>query len=698
MFQEIGIPQGEVIEEVAGEEGVLERIIDDVKEFSFTGYLEVTISNSRELNGLMAFRAGRPVLSVYVYRGDDVERVYTGSRAARFVWEDSVWTGSKIRVHGGVDPEEIESLFPGAEISQSQLSPPSSLPVPPRAWEEYGITEDDEVLSTLSDWADEGYDISKLVDRFEEKGELGRRDISYFRSNIDIMRELRRQVERMDTLGKERELESIKRRMVDPLMVSRVEDELRSLNREEGSLTLAEKQIRDEMDKKKMDEKVDEVYNLVLEYHRERDKEEGEVCEECSSPLDVEGTCPVCEVESGPGRPLNPKFTLDNFIAGPNNRFSKAAAESIAKEPGDSYNPLFIYSKSGLGKTHLLQAIGNRIEERSDMNVVYSPLEVFENDFIEAVGSGLLKEFRRQYQEGDVLLLDDVHFLAGKERTQEEVFILFNEMVSGGKQVVLACDRLPEDIPSLSERLTTRFESGLITDIQPPALETRVAIAKRIVREKGMDLSERVIEYVAKSSRNNVRQLEGRLNRLMAFAYLMDVDITLDMAVEILGEIDEQGAVSLRRLEGGVSYMIQEEKAELSHELFMNKVKEGGRGLAIVREYPRDLKGEENTELLWLTDRSSEVRRTVPPSLERIMLIIDGFLEEGGEKTVLIDDLQYLKSHNGFDAVVSFLRNVIDKISESGDVLIVSVNPDSLKTTEVAILEREMRTLTSKSM
>lgn len=596
-------------------------------------------------------------------------------------------------------PEEIRSLFSDADISISHLSPPSHLAVPPRTWKEYELPddEDDEVLSTLSEWAARGYDISKLVHRFEDKGGLGKRELSYFRSNIEIMEELRAQMEEMDTTGEEREMESIRRKMVDPLMVSEVKSDLKGLERrEEGSISLAERQIRDEIDRKKMDEKVDEVYNLVLQYHKGREGTE-ENCEVCGMALNG-GVCPQCEgLDSEPGRALNPKFTLDNFVAGPNNHFSRAAAEAIAESPGDSYNPLFIYSKSGLGKTHLLQAIGNRVQHCTDLEVIYSPIEVFEGDFIEAVGSGSLEQFRNRYQEADVLLLDDVHFLAGKERTQEEVFIIFNEMVSRGKQVVLACDRLPEDIPSLSERLITRFESGLITDIQPPTLETRMAIAKRIVREKEMDLTERVIEYVAKCSRNNVRQLEGRLNRLMAFAYLMDVDITLELAVEILGEIDEPGEISLRRLEGGISYMIQEEKTDLSHGLFLNKVREGGEGLAMVREYPRDLDSD-NIELMWLTDKSSEVRKTVAPSLEKIMLIIDDFLRGEGEKTVLIDDVQYLKSHNGFDAVVSFLRSVIDKISESDDILIVSVNPNSLKTTEVAILEREMRTLTSKSL
>jgi chromosomal replication initiator protein len=235
---------------------------------------------------------------------------------------------------------------------------------------------------------------------------------------------------------------------------------------------------------------------------------------------------------------LNPKYTFDTFVCGGSNQFAHAASQAVANKPATSYNPLFIYGGVGLGKTHLLSAIGNHILTHSKKaRISYYTSEKFMNELINCLRYNKMEQFRNKFRSMDVLLIDDVQFIAGKERTQEEFFHTFNALYESHKQIVVTSDKFPKDIPGLEERLRSRFEWGLIADIQPPDIETKVAILKKKAELDVIALPDDVALFLASSSTSNVRELEGMLIRLGAFASLTGSAVSLTMARQVLKDI-----------------------------------------------------------------------------------------------------------------------------------------------------------------
>lgn len=249
---------------------------------------------------------------------------------------------------------------------------------------------------------------------------------------------------------------------------------------------------------------------------------------------------------------LNPRYVFANFIVGKSNELAHAACQAVAEFPGTKYNPLFIYSGVGLGKTHLLQAIGHKILLRfPKKKILYVNAETFTNDFVRAIREGKTDEFKKKYRGVDTLLMDDIQFMAGKEGTQEEFFHTFNELHQNNKQIVITSDRLPKAIPALEERLTSRFSWGMIVDISSPDLETRLAILRTKCQEKGYSISEEIIQYLATQIQKNVRELEGALNKIIAQHELEGTIPTLDSAKKILSiltTIPKKGAVTARQI------------------------------------------------------------------------------------------------------------------------------------------------------
>ncbi|MDI9412508.1 MAG: chromosomal replication initiator protein DnaA [Bacillota bacterium] len=235
---------------------------------------------------------------------------------------------------------------------------------------------------------------------------------------------------------------------------------------------------------------------------------------------------------------LNQRYTFDSFVVGASNRFAHAASLAVAESPSRAYNPLFLYGGVGLGKTHLMHAIGHyAINENPDTTVVYVTSETFTNDLITAIGKKSMVEFRNKYRNVDILLVDDIQFVAGKESTQEEFFHTFNALYEANKQIIISSDRPPKDIPTLEERLRSRFEWGLTTDIQPPDFETRIAILKKKATLDNLTIDQEVLSYIATHIQSNIRELEGALVRITAFANLHNSPLNLETVAEALKDI-----------------------------------------------------------------------------------------------------------------------------------------------------------------
>ena len=253
---------------------------------------------------------------------------------------------------------------------------------------------------------------------------------------------------------------------------------------------------------------------------------------------------------------LNPRHTFESFVAGSSNQFAKAACQAVAEQPGKAYNPLFIYGGVGLGKTHLLHAVGHEVGRRfPHLGIIYLSSERFTNELINAIRYDRTAEFHAKYRAVDLLLIDDIQFLEGKERTQEEFFHAFNDLYESQKQIALSSDASPKEIPDIEDRLRSRFEWGLIVDIQPPDLETRVAILKKKAEIEHVRLPDEIAYLVASRIKSNIRDLEGSLNRLVAFSGLTGRELSPELAREVLADLWEadERVITIEQIQQKVS-------------------------------------------------------------------------------------------------------------------------------------------------
>jgi chromosomal replication initiator protein DnaA len=677
------MPEGKIVRTLDGGPGSLKELLLDLKKYYFDGYVSTSLSKDKaRLQGYILLRGGKPTNFLHIEGDTDTH----GEESLKKIWADSYRKECEIGLHAKVDLDDLAKVM------------------------EEGIEEEDprvpELQKKLEAWKESDYAIGDLETYLDGDIDAAVEKFTDIEKRISGLEEIRRRVDGLETKKFKMDIEELQSRLKDPAALRdaltdlKILEERISMEKEKpkgkkrAPKAEAESAPEGEAEVSAEEEKgADDVYEMILK----KQSKTGDMAGDMVSDE---------EMERDERTNLISHFVFDGFVVGPSNRFAYAACLAVARTPYKAYNPLFVTSGPGLGKTHLISAIGNFISEKDrKSNVLYLTTERFSNEYRQAVKDGTLNQFRKRYRNVDVFLLDDAQFLEEREDVQEELFHTFNALYESNKQIALTSDRPPKEIPNLQDRLVSRFEAGLIADIQPPEMRTRIAILRRKAREMGADVSGDVLSLIATLVTDNIRELEGALNRVMAFSSLMDIPITESMAREVLNElISEEDQVkweakvdkTVKDLKEGRAYLVEEERPQNCFKLLQGSLKGAKTGLVITRTNPNRAREKYNIRkgrIIWLTDRDSTTEETLPPVLERLVYVIEEFIEEQKIGTILLDGLEYLISNNSFETVLRFLRQLIDEVSESKTILLISTSPKTLKERELKILERETETI-----
>ncbi|MEM0343384.1 MAG: DnaA/Hda family protein [Thermoplasmata archaeon] len=714
MVTDLRIPEGIIVRTAKGGPDSLKSILADLKQYGFTGYVKVKLAKEIMSSiGYLVIEQGTPVMAVYEFEKSkprELRRIYTGEKSLRFILEDSQDKAAEIELHSRVPTEEFERRFPEGRLADIAVTAVAR----PKAAEEAIAEEAEEVSVDASReiielWRRKGFKVDTLEEALKKGPEALAKELAQFEQDAQRLKHFETILNNFPVMGLEKDIEEIRAKLDDRTRIAEIESDIEFLQekikRRIQKRKAEEESIRQEMERKKREEKAADVYDLILKYQTAPEEPEEKRCPRCGGPVGADGVCPRCSAEQAPMptyvKPLPEHMLFENFVVGPGSKFPVAAALSVAESPSTSYNPLLIFGGSGLGKTHLLAAIGNHTVKRSKgAKVVYVPAD----RFVEAVEAEkdekILRRIREDLKAVDLLLVDDMQFLAASEKAQLEMAKIIDNLIDSKKQVVLASDRLPGQIPGLSDRLNSRIMLGLTADLQPPDFETRVKIIKLKAVEKKLTLSEEIVKYIAERVTANVRELESALAKIVAFSTIMKLEVDLNLVSDILkplAPVQETRKEIMKEVKAvpGHCYLIEEERPMYSNVLLSRKMDEGYRGLVITRMNPKRLRDEFKIEpeILWLTDKESAQEKTVAPSLEMIIHVIQEFMAGEEHGMIVLDGIQYLISNTSFEAVLRFIRSLIDEISESDDILAISVSPDTLKPQELSILEREMEVL-----
>lgn len=710
MSTELRIPEGIVVRTARGGPDILKGILGSLKQYAFTGYVKVILKKENlSSTGYIVMEQGEPTLSIYQFEKKepkDMKRIYAGDKSLSFIWEDAQDKQSLIELHSRVQREEFERRFPDAKLQdlddfRAKIARPQiTRKVASKKQEEEEADEAEEeeeepVLQEIRKMRQDGYIVDNLERLYKSNKGAAEKELPKYREGVEELVEIGRLLDAIPRTGLEDEIDALKQKLNDPSKLESVRGEMAKLKerikkRIEQSKA-AEIKIEQDLRKKKQEEKSGDLYNLIMEYKEKVPEARGEAKETETEPAAEERKIEAAHDE----------LTFDSFVVGSGNKFAFAAAAAVASAPDKAYNPLYLYGKSGLGKTHLLSAIARKIAADYPGGAVMISAEKFTEDLERAVKGDKLHDFRDGLRKKKALLIDDFQFLLGKEAAQGELLYLLDEMKKGGGQIVIASDRLPKEIPRLLESLSAKIQGGLIADLQPPDEQTSIEILKRKAKDKGKPVPEEALRYVAEKFPSSVREMEAALNRLIAFSSVMKVEIDLRLANEILAptlvgvqeekRAEEPGA----DIKPGHSYLIEEDRPAGSIKLYAKKVDEGFKGLEISRLNPKQIREDLGAkgELLWLTDKDSKTEATIAPSLEVIIHKVEETLPQGEKGVLLIDGLQYLISNTSFESVLRFIRRLIDDFSEGGSIMMISVSAGTLKTQELSILERELETI-----
>ncbi len=751
-----GIPEGKVLSTIHGSPKALELSIEKLKKFGFSGYMLTKRKRDNYTSeGYLVIRDGVLIAAIY---GRQTEGRFVptklGEEGLKLAWGDTYEPEALLEVHGRLDISDILQKYPSSNVVKTEKKVVKRRTRFSLAWgeeEEQAAAADiagapEELRKKLDDWRSRGYIVKPLEEELQKNPAGATLAFNQFGANLERAEFLKKEMETLDCKMFSTDVERIRAMLKNPSKITAIEAaiqglklkvELEKVKKREDKLAQYLAEDSETPEKATSPSTVQASQELVTVSESEMPEEDAEEklggqgdifppekmhddkCTVCGAGLYGKMECPTCGADNSPlgdvPRPIGesnliPNFTFDNFVVGESNRFSQSAATAVAKPGTSQYNPLFICSCTGLGKTHLLHAIGNYVSENySNKRVLYVSAEKFINEFIDAIKGNKKKQFRKKYRDLDFLLLDDVHFIAGQEAVQDEFFHMFNALYKDGKQIVMTCDRPIREVSGMKERLVSRFDAGLATEMLPPDIETRQAILKKKAEAKKIVLGDDVVYYIAKRYVRNIRMLEGALKTLAAYSELMKVPITTETAkLALKDELPEDNVpeeevkvtaeiAPIHKREESLkishSYLIEEERPVKCFEYFVDNLNVGMKGFALTRINPKRVREQfdiGDASILWLTDKEGDSDNRVMPVLERIIYRIEDFLNSPGKSVLLIDGLDYLISNNNFDAVLRFLRRLIDEVSESDAIFITSVTPETIDEQGLKILEREM--------
>lgn len=682
---------------LTGGTDVMKKLSRELKdgEQSAIVVLERDKRNSR-FRGYISFKKGDIIEALYKESGTDGKSdSKSGKDALRRVWKEALDPSATMKIYS-VMPKDGE-LQEMKEIENEQTKEPAGTKRIRK------LKEDNEMPGPGDgEWKDEETDATPVVKPGNGSNEASALYLEY-EAKIKRLRSLEKSLEDLKGRGFDDDYTKLLDMVKDPERISELELGIGLLKRkiESGATPVVPKYVPAPTVRRQTSD-YEDMYSAIFGSTKAV-TQEGR-CRNCGAKLsgrvcDICGHSALLEWPGSTG--LNQSMQFSNFVVGSGNKFAHAACISMTNAATDHYNPLYIHSATGLGKTHLLNAIGNQaLAEKRNSSVLYLGTDKFIEE-VGGLGSVTADTYAASLKKLDLLLLDDVQFLSGKDVPQELLLNVINSMLRDGKNVVVAGDRHVKDIKGIERQLASRLEAGLTVDMHPPDMETRMKILEMKVKEEKYEMPPSVVKYIAETVENNIRELTGSLNRVVAYSTLMKIPPTIESAKRILRtnqpepKKDGGGGFELRP---GHGYIIEEDRADLCHRLLQDKLQEDWTVLDVTRVNPTRLRmkypGLEKARVVWLTDRESDREITLQPSLEKIEYEIKSFMESAsrgsGKAIVNIDDLQYVISNTNFEGTVRLLRRMVDEMSERNSVLIISVGRDTLAKQEIAILEREL--------
>ena len=686
--QDLLLPEGKLIRTTRGGASALKQLLLDLKKYSFSGYVRITVTREGvRSEGIILLRAGNPEASLH-QRGEEQER---GRNALKLVWQDSYVDEATIELHARIDMDQLL-----AEYADAILERPAKVVKKPKVPQ---IIDRREIEANLAEWKARGLVVSSVQDHLDDNPGVVTGAYLTLQEAIRKSEAVQETLKELDTAGFEARASALRAKLKDPLRYPDIDSEVESLRDAVESYKRVEERRKIEVTRERdSQERTKKVLELVLRQRSVMRPETPPPSREEVAKV-LEGPAPTRDQATE----LIEQYTFDAFVVGESNRFAYGAAVAAAKQPGNAYNPLVVTSGPGLGKTHLLHAVGNFMRGHgAQRTILYLTCETFAAQFEAARATGGQGAFHERIRKLDSLLLDDLQDLSGRAALQEEVLRAFDALSGAGKQMVFAADRPPKAITQLDERLVSRFESGLVANIQAPDLETRIEILRQRAQDAHLSVDRDVLKFIANLVEDNVRELGGALNRVVAFSSLMGRPITEDLAKEVLRESASEpvpevkpvaAAAVPKELVSGRSYLIEEDRPEAAYRLFLKAAESGKGGLLITRTNPkrvREMVALDSVRVLWLTDREGSKEETIAPALERIVYEIEGFMTKRPQGSIMLDGLEYLVSNNSFDAVLKFVRRLVDTVSEGRHRLLVSLGPATVKEQELRMLEREM--------